>query len=183
MKKRPEKNGASNLAPAPESPANINNMIEKYELARAEHAMKTKRSEEEERYINDRLIPAYKARLADEVEAIRERFLYIIEAAAADKYRYEWLENHTGIPATRWQNVMFEKQLPTLDMLIVAACHFRPAYTFWLFHGHLPNEDGFSVSEMQTTPSETSLNEFRAIRELAQSKRKSKAVAKKNLPE
>lgn len=179
MKTPMKKTDATSKTPKMESPTDINKMIEEYESARAEHAMKAQKSEKDERYINECLIPAYQARMASEIEEVRERFLYIIEAAASDKYRYEWLENHTGIPATRWQNVLFEKQLPTLDMIMAAICHLRPGYTFWLFHGHLPNENGLAISEIQTAPPKDAFNEFRAIRELVKSKKKSKAAAKK----
>lgn len=81
------------------------------------------------------------------METLRERFLYLIEIWASDTHRYAWLEKRTGIPGPRWQNVILEKQLPTLEMLI-AVCKHLPPYTYWLMHGKepwkFPNEEALS---------------------------------------
>jgi len=69
-----------------------------------------------------------------EVENMRERFLYLVSIFTADRNRYALLQQHTGIPAGRWQNVMLEKQLPSCEMLI-SVCHALPQYTNWLMHG------------------------------------------------
>jgi len=125
------------------------------------------------------LVPHHKAVLANRVEELRERFLFIIETWAADRYRYEWLENRTGIPAARWQNVLLEKQFPTLEMLIVL-CKYCPNYTYWLMHG-----DAYKFDEnkkypqiKQEYPSEEILTKFRADREWIKQKRKSKSATK-----
>ena len=68
-----------------------------------------------------RAIPSHKATLDAKLADFHERFLLLIGLWAADKYRYEWLENHTGIPAMHWQNCLLDKQLPTLGM-VLATC-------------------------------------------------------------
>lgn len=126
------------------------------------------------------LIPHHKAELAVEAEKLRERFLFIIEMWAADRYRYEWLENRTGIPAARWQNVLLEKQFPTLEMLIIV-CKHQPNYTYWLMHGahkHKLSENENHPWLKSECPSEEIFNKFKADREWIKQKRKSKMKAK-----
>lgn len=124
------------------------------------------------------LLPLHKEYLSAKVEGLRERFLYIIETMAADKYRYEWLENHTGISAARWQHVLLEKQFPTLDMLAVAI-GFAPRYTYWLMHGYpQPSEKEEGYIAGPTAPSDMAFNTYKAHLKLTREKRKSKAKAK-----
>lgn len=116
-----------------------------------------------------------------EQEHLRERFLFAIEMWAADKYRYEWLENRTGIPAARWQNVLLEKQFPTLEMLI-AVCKHRPDYTYWLMHGTQEKwirEDAKNPSYKLEGPAEEILNKFKTDREWIKERRKANMATKK----
>lgn len=126
------------------------------------------------------LISSHQTKLVAEAKALRERFLFIIEMWAADRYRYEWLENHTGIPAARWQNVLLEKQFPTLEMLI-AVCKSRPDYTYWLIHGTQQKwvSDPPQPRFVLEGPSEETLNKFRTDREWIKERRKSNVVASK----
>lgn len=115
----------------------------------------------------------FKDILARDLEELRERFLFVIELWAADKYRYAWLEKRTGIPAARWQNVLLEKQLPTLEMLIVI-CDALPQYVFWLMQG-TRNFKGMENGLLKLdAPSQESFDEFKAHRKWIKQKRKKK---------
>lgn len=111
------------------------------------------------------------------IEEFRQRFLFIIEAAAADKYRYEWLENHSGISASRWQHVFLEKQLPTIDMILLALS-LRPTYTNWLMHGTAIIHEDCPIPYIQSAPSEELFKTFIEHREWIKQRRKSKNEAK-----
>ncbi len=78
--------------------------------------------------------PAATAERERAVEDLRERFLFLIEMWASNHGRYQRLEQRTGIPAARWQNVLLDKQMPTTEMLL-AVCTALPNMTYWLFHG------------------------------------------------
>lgn len=129
-------------------------------------------------------IPYLKAQLAAEQVELRNRFLFVIELWAADRYRYEWLENRTGIPAVRWQNVLLEKQFPTLEMLIVA-CKNQPQYTYWLMQGDrhkLKNEDKNDANNRLRMkldyPPQELVDKIMADREWIKQKRRSKKTDK-----
>lgn len=115
----------------------------------------------------------HKARLAVKLDEMRERFMYVIEGWASDINRYDWLENHTGIPAARWQNVMLEKQLPTLEMLLVV-CKYNPEYTNWLMHGG-PLD---SILIGQQYPDKELWDRYKAYREWVRKKRMARKAAK-----
>lgn len=111
--------------------------------------------------------PNIEAKLNNEALELRERFLFLVDSWAADKYRYQWLENHTGIPAARWQNVLLEKQLPTLEMLI-AICKNREEHTHWLIHGTqklFVNEKKNSLPFRLLSPDEEILAKYKSDRE------------------
>lgn len=114
---------------------------------------------------------------ATKIEEFRQRFLFIIESAAADMYRYEWLENHSGISAARWQNVFLEKQLPTMDMILLALS-VRPSYTNWLMHGTATIAEDCPIPYVQSAPSEELFKTYIEHRKWIQQKRKSKTEAK-----
>ena len=120
-----------------------------------------------------------KTKLSISLEELRERFLFVIELWAADRHRYAWLEARTGIPGARWQNVLLEKQLPTLEMLIVV-CDAMPQYTFWLMDGtrnqRLLSDEKGHLSVIY--PPEEQLNEFRAHRKWVRQKKDRKAALK-----
>lgn len=118
-----------------------------------------------------------KEKLALESEELRERFLFVIEMWAADKYRYNWLEKRSGIAAARWQNVLLDKQFPTLEMLLVV-CKHQPQFTYWLMLGRewkIRDQDPLhGLNLCLDYPTEDVLNRFRAHREWIKQKRKSK---------
>lgn len=66
---------------------------------------------------------------------LRDRLLFVLDDFAPSRGKYHYLELRTGIPATRWQNLYLEKQLPTLDMLL-AMNECRPYYLHWILTGH-----------------------------------------------
>lgn len=121
-----------------------------------------------------------KEKLAIEVEELRERFMFVIEMWAADRYRYDWLEKHTGIASARWQNVLLDKQFPTMEMLLVV-CKNQPQYTYWLMTGIAweisapPSKKPFLYL---MSPRDDLLNQFKIHREWIKQKRKLKAAAK-----
>ena len=129
-------------------------------------------------------IPSLKKQLTTEVEELRERILFIIETWSAEKYRFEWLENRTGISAARWQHVCLEKQLTTLEM-IIAICNLQPEYTYWLMRGTQQKwvkeggEPGMPV-ELEG-PSIERFNKYRTDREWIKERRRINKSAKKAL--
>lgn len=118
-------------------------------------------------------IVGHKVRLAVSLDDLRQRFMYVIEGWASDINRYQWLENNTGIPAARWQNVMLEKQLPTLEMLLIV-CLLHPHYTNWLMHGG-PLDDVFGC---QKYPNKELWDQYKAYREWIRKKRMKKKAEK-----
>lgn len=175
MKNNPKRSKAHGATPKTKSQTKSTKKTNENALTEAEKEVR-----KELRSGGTHSIPQHKARLATELEELRERFLFSIEMWAADKYRYEWLENHTGIPAARWQNVLLEKQFPTVEMLIVV-CHANPAATYWLMRG-IPQplkygDPGFSLAGW-ASPSEETFNAFKAHRKWINEKRKSKAKTK-----
>lgn len=67
----------------------------------------------------------------EKVLLLRERMLFILERWEAGRGRYDYYESMTGIPASRWQNLCLEKQLPTVDMVMAIAMRF-PFVAEWL---------------------------------------------------
>lgn len=118
-------------------------------------------------------IAGHKVRLAVSLDDMRQRFMYVIEGWASDINRYQWLENNTGIPAASWQNVMLEKQLPTLEMLLIV-CLLHPHYTNWLMHGG-PLDDVFGC---QKYPNKELWDQYKAHREWIRKKRMKKKAEK-----
>lgn len=123
---------------------------------------------------HQQMIQAYHDQLVLQVEELRVRFLYLTDKVAADKYRYEWLEKHTGIPSARWQNVLLEKQLPTLDMLL-AICNLQGGFAHWLIYGSAPKFDDPCITMRPCAPSEEAFEVFRARREWNNQRRKTRA--------
>lgn len=115
-----------------------------------------------------------KAKLEGEAEDLRERFLFVIEMWAADKYRYDWLEKRTGIAAARWQNVLLDKQFPTLEMLMVV-CKYQPQYTYWLMLGKEWKIADPTIPHLALDyPAGDILSQFKVHRDWIKQKRKSK---------
>lgn len=130
-----------------------------------------------------RMIQTLHGSLSDQVEEMRIRFLYLTESVSAEKYRYEWLELHTGVSSARWQNVLLEKQLPTVEMLM-AICNLCNGYAHWLMHGSIPGRDDPLYHLNLRAPSEEAFNFFKDRREwinqMKKEKGKQRASAKKS---
>lgn len=62
---------------------------------------------------------------------LRERLLFVLDRWMSGRGRYKYYESVTGIPASRWQNLCLEKQLPTVDM-VMAVAMFHPVLAEWL---------------------------------------------------
>ncbi|SHI00792.1 hypothetical protein [Pollutimonas bauzanensis] len=76
-----------------------------------------------------------KQRIQQKEDELRDRVIYLaMDLAPAGRGIYRYLEERTGIPAARWQNVMLKRQLPTLAMLIALLDYRRP-YAEWLLTG------------------------------------------------
>lgn len=74
-------------------------------------------------------------RLRKKEEMLRDRFIYLaMDLAPAGRRMYAYLETRTGIPASRWKNVILKKQMPTLAMLMSLA-QYRSSYSHWLLTG------------------------------------------------
>jgi len=114
--------------------------------------------------------------LASQVEELRVRFLFLVDHIAAVRYRYEWLEKHTSIPAMRWKNVLLEKQLPTIEMLL-AIINLHGSSAEWLMCGSIP-EPNNPFSSLNA-PSEAQFNDFKAQRDWINEKRQAKSTARK----
>ena len=108
-----------------------------------------------------------KALLLVDREALRERFRYMIEIWAADRHRYEWLEKRTGIPAARWQNVLLDKQYPSIEMLMII-CNNFPNYSFWL----MTSRKSLPSYAVPTKPAFEHWEEFKTHRQWILKKRK-----------
>lgn len=122
--------------------------------------------------------PYTKTKLEQDAEELRERFLYLIEIWAVEKYRYDWLEKRTGIAAARWQNVLLDKQFPTLEMLM-SICRYLPNYTYWLMTGRewVINEPNIPHLYLNH-PESDGFNQFKTHREWLKRKRDMKKKSK-----
>lgn len=80
-------------------------------------------------------------RLRREEEMLRDRFIYLaMDLAPAGRRMYGYLEERTGIPASRWKNVILKKQMPTLAMLM-SLIEYRITYAHWLLTGAKANAE------------------------------------------
>lgn len=138
--------------------------LREYSSELKEHSLKHQEKSPSSVENNQQMLSNFRDQLSQDIEELRIRFLYLTESVAADKHRYEWLELHTSIPAARWQNVLLEKQLPTLEM-IVAACHYlNNGYAHWLIHGWLPEPSEPAYRWKLCAPSEEAFNYFKERR-------------------
>ncbi|WP_157965018.1 MULTISPECIES: hypothetical protein [Alcaligenaceae] len=81
---------------------------------------------------------ALKARIFQKEDALRDRVIFLaMDVASVRRGVYKHLEELTGIPATRWRNVMLKRQMPTLAMLMALMDYRRP-YAEWLLTGDDP---------------------------------------------
>lgn len=118
----------------------------------------------------DEYEPATPSQTKDKMELFRERFIYLIEIWASDHGRYQWLEKRTGIPGARWQNVMLEKQFPTVEM-ILSVIGYLPDHSYWLLHGMLPTN---MLAAGHKAPEPDSWETFRSHREWIKKRREGK---------
>ena len=76
-----------------------------------------------------------KERIFQKEDELRDRVIFLaMDLAPHGRGTYRYLEERTGIPATRWKNVMLKRQMPTLAMLIALMDYRRP-YAEWLLTG------------------------------------------------
>lgn len=76
-----------------------------------------------------------KERTFQKESELRDRLIFLaMDIAPGGRGAYKYLENRTGIPATRWKNVVLKRQMPTLAMLI-SLMDYRKPYAEWLLTG------------------------------------------------
>lgn len=89
-----------------------------------------------------------KERIFQKEDELRERLVFLaMDLAPNGRGAYRYLEERTGIPATRWKNVMLKRQMPTLAMLIALMAYRRP-YAEWLLTGDGLGKDGAPSSDL-----------------------------------
>ncbi len=67
---------------------------------------------------------------------LRERLIFLCLELAPSRGTYDWLEERTGIAATKWKNLLLRRQMPTIEM-ILAVCFYRKGFEKWLLNGHI----------------------------------------------
>jgi hypothetical protein len=87
-------------------------------------------------------------------ETLRERLIFLAENFAASDGKFKYLEQRTGIPAARWEELFLRRTAPDTDMILALAQHRRDKIE-WLLTGH--------VTEMirQKRPTEISWSDFK----------------------
>lgn len=101
-----------------------------------------------------------KEKIFQKEDELRDRVIFLaMDLAPHGRGTYSYLEKRTGIPATRWKNVMLKRQMPTLAMLI-ALMDYRSEYAYWLLTG----ED----SKTGESPASERWEKFLAYREWMQ---------------
>lgn len=68
-------------------------------------------------------------------EGLGNRLRYIIESRIPAKGRYNWLEEHTGIPRGTWQTLFRRPSSTPGGEVIQAVARLYPRYAFWLASG------------------------------------------------
>ncbi|MFN3812376.1 MAG: hypothetical protein ACK4S6_17355 [Roseateles asaccharophilus] len=66
--------------------------------------------------------------------SIHERFNQVLLLTAPTEKRNKWLEDQTGIPASKWMQLLLGRQKCTPEML-EAFCQRWPEYAEWLMTG------------------------------------------------
>jgi hypothetical protein len=66
--------------------------------------------------------------------SIQDRFTQLLNHVAPMQKRGKWLEDRTGIPASKWTQLLLGRQNGTPEML-EAACSTWPQYSEWLMTG------------------------------------------------
>lgn len=95
--------------------------------------------------------------MEQQVAALRERLIFLVESIAPNRSRYEYLESKTGVSAARWQNLFLRRVYPQTEM-ILAVTQLRPQYIEWLIAGEL--DLGSGASSQQSAPSEGDWQEY-----------------------
>src|ERR1700744_6554656 len=67
-------------------------------------------------------------------QQLRERLVYLCTDLAPTRGSYAYLEEQTGIGASKWKNLFLRRQMPTIEMLL-AISYFRPHHAEWLLNG------------------------------------------------
>ena len=66
--------------------------------------------------------------------SIQDRFVQLLNSVAPMQRRGKWLEEQTGIPASKWTQLLLGRQKATVEM-IEEACGVWPQYAEWLTTG------------------------------------------------
>ncbi len=74
---------------------------------------------------------------------LRDRVIWVINDFVGTWRKYPYLEERTGIPARKWQNVCHRKQQPSVEM-ISALADYRPHLLTWMILGHELNSQQFN---------------------------------------
>lgn len=96
----------------------------------------------------------------DEAQLLRERLVYLAMDVAPPRGTYAYLEQRTGIKASKWKNLFLLRQMPTVEML-VAICSQRSEFVHWLMTGKAPS----SEQVWKAAPSEQEWTLFHAHRQ------------------
>lgn len=89
-----------------------------------------------------------KERIFQKEDELRNRFVYLaMDLAPQGRGAYKYLEERTGIPSARWKNVMLNRQMPTLAMLI-SLMDYRREYAEWLLTGDDSGKGRFPSPEI-----------------------------------
>lgn len=75
-------------------------------------------------------------------DSVRDRLLHILWFEVPEKGRYGWLETHTGIARTTWQNFFTRSNATPSGDMIQAVARLYPRYAFWLASGLTDQEFG-----------------------------------------
>lgn len=68
--------------------------------------------------------------------SIQDRFVQLLNSVSPMQRRGKWLEEKTGIPASKWTQLLLGRQKATVEM-IEEACRAWPQYTEWLTTGEI----------------------------------------------
>lgn len=112
--------------------------------------------------------PEYSERTMNEA---RERLIFLVEGMTTDRGKYGWLEGHTRIAASRWQNVLLRRTQPTIDMYI-AIIGMNQEYSEWLMLGRT----GTRMSGAQKEPDEAAWSAFKTHNEYVTARKKKTSV-------
>lgn len=113
-----------------------------------------------------------KERVFQREDELRDRVIYLaMDLTPRGRGMYRHLEERTGIPAARWQNVMLKRQMPTLAMLMTLMDYYK-GYAEWLLSG--------DNLEKGRSPSSESWDRFLQHREWIQENKNNVSEEKSN---